>query len=317
MGTPFRIVACAPDSATGAVAMAAAWARIEALERVLSDYDPDSEVSRLARVPAGRATRVSEDLAVALALSESLWRRTDGAFDAALGAMTREWRRAMRRNTPVPDAERTQAMRRSGWRLVDRSRDGRSVTFLEDGMRLDFGAIGKGLAADEALATLARHGVRAALVDAGGDVSASGAPPDRPGWLVEMPSGFRVWLREGSVATSGSTRRNVEGPEGRQGHILDPATGLGIAGSRLVSVYAATGAEADALATAASVAGPEKGAELLRREALGGLLEYETGTAPRSGASRVVVGRWPPRAGADAKPSECGATPVPQVLREP
>lgn len=300
MGSPFRIVVCAPDSVTGRTALEAAWARIADLERTLSDYDPDSEVSWLAGLPAGRPAPLSDDLASAVASADSWWRRTGGAFDAGLGALTRLWRRAVRRNELPPESELAAARAASGWSLIDRSRDGRSLIRLHRGVRLDFGGIGKGIAADEALATLARSGLDRAIVDAGGDVTASGAPPDRPGWLIELPGGDFRYLAHGSVATSGATWRHVDTAESRYSHILDPETGRGLTGRRVVTVFAATGADADALATALSVVDPEQAVELAAREAWGARIE--------DGTALTVIGRLPDRAPRDARPSECRVT---------
>lgn len=300
MGSPFRMVICAPDSVTGRMALEAAWARIADLERTLSDYDPGSEVSRLAGAPEGRPATLSNDLASAVAQADAWWRRTGGAFDAGLGALTRLWRRSVRRNELPSESDLAEARAASGWNLIDRSRDGRSITRLARGVRLDFGGIGKGIAADEALSVLARHGLNRAIVDAGGDVTASGAPPDRPGWLIELPGGDFRYLAHGSVATSGATWRHVDAAEIRYSHILDPATGRGVTGRRLVTVFAATGADADALATALSVLDADRAVDLAVREAWGTRIEDTS--------ALTVIGRLPDRAPRDAKPSECRVT---------
>ena len=137
-------------------------------------------------------------------------------------------------------------------------------------MRLDVGAIGKGFAADEALAVLTRSGISHALIDAGGDIVASHPPPGTPGWRVEIPKvddgtvgSETVWLSNGAVATSGDTYRYVEVDGVRYSHIIDPATGLGLTERRIATVFAPTAARADALASAIGVLGPIKGIELV------------------------------------------------------
>jgi thiamine biosynthesis lipoprotein len=137
-------------------------------------------------------------------------------------------------------------------------------------MLLDLGAIGKGFAADEALAVLARSGISRALIDAGGDIVASAPPPGTPGWRVEIPTvddgtvgSETVWLSDCAVATSGDKYRYVEVGGVRYSHIIDPATGLGLTERRITIVFAPTAAGADALASAVNVLGPMKGIELV------------------------------------------------------
>lgn len=138
-------------------------------------------------------------------------------------------------------------------------------------MRLDVGAIGKGFAADEALAMLTRLGILRALIDAGGDIVASAPPPGTPGWIVEISTvdegrvaSETVWLSDGAVATSGDTYRYVEVDGVRYSHIIDPATGLGLTKRRITMVFAPTASGADALASAVNVLGPTKGIELVK-----------------------------------------------------
>lgn len=301
MGTLFRIVACAPDSGSGAEAADAAFARIRELEAALGDYDPDGEVSRIARAyEPGVPVEVSADLARGLELAGEWWERTGGHFDASLGAMTRLWRRSMRRGSLPDSASLAAARAASGWRHV--RVDGRTVTFLVAGVRLDFGGIGKGMAADEALRVLRSHGITRAVVDAGGDVVAGEAPPDAPGWIVALPEesgGGRVYLENGALATSGDRYRHVEVDGVRYSHILDPETGTGRVGGRTVSVLARDGAAADALATAVLLAGPLKAGEFVP-----GVARAVLATGPDGGTRRF--GRLPEAVPDRAPASDCG-----------
>lgn len=294
MGTSFRIVACADDSAQGRVALEAAFERIAALDRVLSDYDPESEVSRIAGQEVGQPVTVSGDLAAVLAVSASWWVRTGGIFDPALGALTRLWRRAVRRNEVPSSRDIDSALAQSGFRLLDRSRNGRSVTRLAHGVRLDFGGIGKGYAADEALRVLGSKGIGAAIVDAGGDVTAGDPPDGADGWRVDGPQGRSWWVKGGSIATSGATWHHVETDSVRYSHIIDPRTGLGVTGHRMVTVHARRGADADALASAMSVLSVPEAIALARAENVGMILDEPD--------RHIVVGQWPPIAPADARP---------------
>lgn len=247
MGSRFSIVIeTSSDTAVEAqAAMEAAFQRIEALEVVFSDQNPDSEVSRLVANQGGRA---SADMLKLLEISQEIHRHTEGAFDVTVGNLTRLWRRAMRRGSLPTTADINKASQASGWSLV--RIDGNEIT-LEGGVRLDFGAVAKGFAADEAVLVLREAGFPVALVDAGGDVSMGDAPPE--GWKLEFPDGSTRTFREGAVATSGDHYRHVDVGGERYSHVLDPATGIGMTDRRTTTVIAPNGTWADALASAFSV----------------------------------------------------------------
>src|SRR5206468_6588558 len=97
MGVPFRIVLYAPDQATAETAARAAFDRIGQLNDILSDYDTDSELSRLSRTAgSGQAVKISDDLRFVLERAQKLAQRTQGAFDVTVGPVVSLWRKARR-----------------------------------------------------------------------------------------------------------------------------------------------------------------------------------------------------------------------------
>jgi FAD:protein FMN transferase len=273
MAVPIRIVLYAPDSAAATRAADAALDRIRALGAIMSDYDDRSELRRLCDTAGeGKAVRVSDDLWKVLEHAQTLSARSGGAFDVTVGPVVRLWRRA-RRQKELPAADTLQAaLALVDYRLVRLDPRRQSVELLKAGMRLDLGGIAKGYALDEALATLGRHGVTRAMVEAGGDLRLGDPPPGKPGWrigLTPLDSATRVtrWLvlsRVG-VATSGDTVQFVEIGGRRYSHIVDPHTGVGLTDHNRVTVVAPDGLTADGLSTALSVLGPEKGMELIEK----------------------------------------------------
>lgn len=284
MGTLFRIVLYAPDEAAGKKAALAAFARVAELNRIMSDYDPTSELMRLCKQAGGEPVRVSKELFDVLERAEEIARATDGAFDISIGPVVRLWRKA-RRTRQLPDAERLkEALARVDFSKIRLDRDRRTVRLLLMGMLLDLGGIAKGYAADAMLVVLAAHGIDRALVAAGGDVTVAEAPPGRKGWTVGIaplkdPSGpptHLLTLRRAGVSTSGDAEQYVEIDGKRYSHVADPRTGLGLNGRRSVSVIAPRGMDADALATAACVLGPEKGLAFLEsRPGIEGIYVWE------------------------------------------
>jgi thiamine biosynthesis lipoprotein len=271
MGVLFTLVLYAPDRDTANSGFDAAYARIRQLNGVLSDYDSRSEARRLcAAAPHSQGVQVSDDLWRMLSHAQRLSRRTDGAFDVTVGPLTKLWRRAHRRREYPPADRLAQARRAVGYRYVELDEQQRTVRLTRPDMRLDFGGLAKGFAADEALKVLRERGLDRALVNASGDIAAGQPPPGKSGWKIGVaplepggaPSRFLV-LFDAAIATSGDAFQFVEIDGTRYSHIVDPRTGEGLRSRSSVSVIARDGTTADGLASAVSVLGPEKGMRLI------------------------------------------------------
>lgn len=272
MGVPFRVTLYAADAASAKAAADAAFARIAQLNATLSDYDPDSELSRLSRTSGqGRAVPVSRDLWRVLERAQSLAVRTDGAFDVTCGPLVNAWRRARRKRELPSDVLLAEMRARVGYGKMRLDPAAQSVELLVPEMRLDCGAIAKGYAVDKALAVLKSRGIDSALVAGSGDIAASDAPPGQAGWRIEVaaldapgaPPPQVVLLKDRAIATSGDAFQYVEIAGVRYSHIVDPRTGLGLTDHSLVTVLAPDCLTADSLATAVSVLGPERGMKLI------------------------------------------------------
>ena len=134
-------------------------------------------------------------------------------------------------------------------------------------MRLDLGGIAKGYAADAALSVLAQSGIRSALVAVSGDLAFGDPPPGENGWKIGAGDSTRVVeLRNAAVSTSGSEEQHLDIGGKRYSHIIDPSTDTGLTLPITVTIVAARGMDADSLATAVSVLGPERGMALVRRK---------------------------------------------------
>jgi thiamine biosynthesis lipoprotein len=271
MGTRFQITLYAPDEAAAAGAAKAAFARVAALDGIMSDYRPTSELMQLCQKAGGPPVPVSEELFFVLAKSQEVSRRSDGAFDVTVGPVVRLWRKA-RKSHELPDPrELARARALVGYDKVKLDPKARTVQLLQPGMQLDLGGIAKGYAADEALAVLQKHGITRALVAAGGDIAASGPPPDAAGWTVgiaplENPAGkpaYELLMHDAAVSTSGDAAQHLEIGGKRYSHIVDPRTGIGLIGRRSVTVVARRGIAADSLTKVVSVLGPERGLPII------------------------------------------------------
>ena len=264
MGVPFRIVLFATNQTHAEKAADAAFARIAELNAIMSDYETDSELSKLSRSSeeGSPEVRMSEDLWRVLEPAQELAKETEGAFDITIGPCVALWRKA-RREQEFPDAARLEnARRKVGYENLFLDKRNRSARLLRFGMRLDLGAIAKGYAADEALETLQNLGINRALVAASGDLALGDPPPGEKGWRVEIvgydapngPPSAIVPLANCGVATSGDLFQRVEINGVRYSHIVNPFTCVGMTNHALATVIAKNCMTADSLATVMTIA---------------------------------------------------------------
>ncbi|WP_084523747.1 FAD:protein FMN transferase [Adhaeribacter aquaticus] len=276
MGTLFRIVLYATDSVKAQRAAEAGFKRVAQLNKILSDYNPESEVNKLCRTAgSGKWVPVSQDLWFILNKSAVISRKTQGAFDITVGPYVQLWRRTRRTGIlPSPEDALAQAKNLVGPEKIKLDKNNKSVLLTTSGMQLDLGAIGKGYAVDEAMKTLKAYGIKSALVDGGGNIAVSKAPPQSKGWLVsfllpqptDSANQVPLFLEDKGLATSGDLYQYIHIDGTRYSHILNPTTGLGLTDQSLVTVITRNGIEADWLSTAVSVLGPEKGIRLANQE---------------------------------------------------
>lgn len=279
MGTEWKMVVYAADEEKAGAATEAAFKRVAELDAVMSDYNPKSELMKLCAAndaAPGKPTPVSDDLLNVLTLAQGVSEQTAGAFDCTVGPVVKLWRTA-RKTKQLPTADDLKAARELvGYKLLTLDAKAKTATLAKAGMRLDLGGIGKGFAADEAMAVLKRKGVTSALIAASGDVTVSAAPPDKDSWVVDIAplttDGPRRTLKlaNASVSTSGDLFQHVEIDGVRYSHVLDPKTGVGLTGRRSATVIAPHGWQADALT---------KGASLLPAEQLVKLIDGVDGAA--------------------------------------
>ena len=271
MGTLFSITLYAADSASASIAAEAAFRRVAELDRMMTDYDPGSELMRLCLRPVGEPTRVSSELFDILRESERVSRETKGAFDVTVGPYVRAWR-AARKTGRLPTPEEIAEMRKAvGYEKLRLDSRTRSVTLLAPNMKLDLGGIAKGYAADQALAVMRRMGIRRALVAASGDIAIGDAPPGKPGWKVGIASmddasdGLTrtVLLHNAGISTSGDSEQHIEINGIRYSHVVDPVTGLGLTNRIQATIIGPNATITDGLDTPLGIMGVERGLALV------------------------------------------------------
>lgn len=262
MGSPFHLVFYATDSAGAAALAKQAFALVDSLNAVFSDYLATSELNRLNETAgSGHAVPLSESLFTILVLSQKAARESEQAYDITIGPLSRLWRSA-RKSKRFPAAEEVlRAKKLVGIRnmVLDTAR--KEARLLKAGMQLDLGGVAKGHVAQQVVDFLKEEGITSALADAGGDLACTNPPPGKNGWTVginvpESETGLlpeTIAISNCAVATSGDVYQYMEHNGKRYSHIIDPRTGYGVQFQRNVTVVAPDGATADWLATACSI----------------------------------------------------------------
>ncbi len=269
MGTVFGITLYAESATKAKTASDAAFARVEALNKICSDYLPDSELIRLCQ--AGEA-KVSDDLFEVVQRSQDIAEMCDGAFDISVGHLTNLWRRSKRKGTLPTEEQLSHAKALTDWRAIVLNTATKQIRLTRPKMQLDLGGIAKGFAADAALRVIEGQGIHRAVVAASGDMAFGDPPPGEPGWEVSLrtfdaPEAtdklFKLKLTRCGVSTSGDLHQSIEINGQRYSHIVDAKTGLGLTRRIACSVIAPDATTSDALATTLCVLGVEAGTELL------------------------------------------------------
>jgi len=251
-----------------------AIAAMKTVDRLLSVYDAQSELSAVNRLAYGSEVAVSSGMLAVLGEARRFWEITGGAFDVTVEPLMELYgfRDEADRHRYPSDREITDRLAGVGMGHVILDRDRSTVRFDHERTRLDFGGIGVGFALDRAAHILRSGGVRAALINHSGDLYAIGAPPGAEAWEIGITDPRNtagiittVGIRDQALSTSGNYEEFIEADGRRVGHLLDPANGRTASSMLSGTAIAATAIEADALSTGCFILGIERTGLLLRR----------------------------------------------------
>lgn len=264
MGTRLRGQIAAPTSSAGIAAMERTFLKVRQVEELLSSWMPDSAIAHVNTSATGEPVRVAPELLRILAEVEPWVGATGGAFDPAVGPLVDAWDLRGEGRKPA-HAELNAAVRESGWTGFTLNVAEGTVVRSRRAW-IDSGGFGKGVAMRAAEQVLRRSGVRAGLLDFGGQILALGAPAESSAWPVMVAHPERrteaaatLRLRDRSVATTAQSERFVEVGGKRFGHVLDPRSGHPVPAWGSVTVVSHDALLADVLSTALFVMGPEAG----------------------------------------------------------
>lgn len=271
MGTLVTITAVAADKEVGNRAMQAAFDEIKRLERLLSTWRPDSELSRVNAEAGHQSVTVSQETLELVVRALEITRLTHGGFNIALGPAIEAWSVTERQHIP-DDAELRQLKLLVDWTAIQVDSIKRTIYLPRRGMRIDIGGIGKGYAADRAAEVMKRAGAAGGVVALSGDIKTFGVLPDQNGFPVGIQHPRQenallavIDLKDEAISTAGDYERFFEWDGARYHHILDPQTLQPARGCQSVTIVAKEGVFADGLDTGIFVLGPEEGMALVER----------------------------------------------------
>jgi thiamine biosynthesis lipoprotein len=271
MGTLVSITAVADTNEQAQASVEQAFREIKRLEQLLSTWLPESELSRVNRSAGLQPVAVSPETMELVSRSVEIARLTAGGFNIAVGPAVELWSVTQRQT--IPTAAQLEAIKPLvDWTLIRIDQEAGTIFLPRTGMRIDVGGIGKGYAADRAVAAMRLAGANAGVVALSGDIKTFGRLPDG----AKFPVGIQHPRREGAVlavidledeamSTAGDYERFFEREGIRYHHILDPVSLQPARDCQSVTIIAKDGVWADGLDTGIFVLGPAEGMKLVER----------------------------------------------------
>lgn len=272
MGSPFNITVVAANEEIAYINIQEAIAEITRIEKMISSWDKGSETYQI-NINAGiKPVKVSPELYKLIERCNQISEFTNGAFDISFASMDMIWKfDGSMTEMPSKDDIKKSVARVGFQKIILNSVD--QTVFLKDkGMKISFGAIGKGYAAEKAKEFLVSRQVVGGIIDAAGDLTTWGTDVSGEKWIIGVVNPLNKnkivsWLPviESSVATSGNYEKYVSFKGKQYSHIIDPRTGYPSSGIRQVSIFAKSAEFCDALATAVFIMGKDDGLALINQ----------------------------------------------------
>lgn len=272
MGSRFDITVVAKDSLQGNNYIDFAVNEISRIEKLISSWDITSQTSEINKNAGIKPVIVNDELFELIKRSLKISKLTNGAFDISYASMDKIWHfdGSM---TEIPSKEEIKkSVSKVGYQNIILNDDTHAVFLKLKGMKIGFGGIGKGYAADKAKVLLIEKGVKAGIINASGDLNTWGTQPNGKDWTVAIVNPLNKekifsWMpiKNSSVVTSGNYEKYVKFNNRLYTHIIDPRTGYPATGILSVSIFTKTAELADALATSIFVMGKETGLDFINQ----------------------------------------------------
>lgn len=271
MGSRFELTAVAESDKSAWEAINKGIKEIQRIESLISSWSDYSQTSQINTMAGLKPVKVDRELFDLIYRCNKISSLTNGAFDISFASMDKIWEFNGSMSETPDSSTITLAASKINWRDIIMDSEASSVFLKNKGMKIGFGAIGKGYAANRAKAIMKdMEGIRGGLVNASGDLTAWGVQPNYENWKINITNPLDksvalAWLNiaNGAVVTSGDYEKFVILNGKRYAHIIDPRTGYPTTGIKSVTIVCPDAELADALATSVFVLGRDEGLKLI------------------------------------------------------
>lgn len=272
MGSRFEISVVAENEVQSSNYIQIAIDEIVRIEKLISEWDPNSQVSEINRQAGAKAVKVDKELFELIKRSIQISKLTQGAFDISFASMDKIWKYDGSMKLMPTSDEIKKSVEKIGFQNIILDEVNSTVFLKNEGMKIGFGAIGKGYAADKTKKLMMDLNVKAGIINASGDLNSWGKQPNGESWKVGITNPLNKekvfsWLPidDSAVVTSGNYEKFVEFDGVRYTHIINPKTGYPVTGLNSVTIFSQSAELADALATAVFVMGLETGLDFINQ----------------------------------------------------
>lgn len=273
MGNRFEISVVADEEARAEACIDAAIAEISRIEALLTTFRDDSQTNQINAQAGIAPVKVDKEVYDLIKRSLRISDLTQGAFDLTYGSIDKRFWNFDTQMTALPDPSvAQQSIRLINYKNVILDAENETVFLKEQGMRIGFGGIGKGYAADKAKAVLQNLGVKSGIVNASGDLITWGTQPNGENWTIGIANPdaknkafSHINISNMAIATSGNYEKYAVINRKKYSHTIDPKTGFPVSGIKSVSLLSPIAELADALATPVMVMGIKVGLNLINQ----------------------------------------------------
>ncbi|WP_407486519.1 FAD:protein FMN transferase [Elizabethkingia anophelis] len=272
MGSRFQITLVDKDSISAEQNIDKAVAEITRIENLISEWRPETQISQVNQNAGIKPIKVDREVFDLTKKGLYFSKLTDGAFDISIVAMDKIWKFDDSMDELPSEQAIKESVRNVGYQNIILDNTNCTIFLRNPGMKIGFGSIGKGYAADKTRDLMKSMGVKAGIIDASGDISTWGTQPDGKLWAIGINNPFNdhkmaavLYFKENSVTTSGSYEKYAEIHGKRYSHIMNPKTGYPSTGLTSVTITGPNATMANGFSTSVMVLGEKEGLKLLKQ----------------------------------------------------
>ncbi|OPB93918.1 thiamine biosynthesis protein ApbE [Elizabethkingia occulta] len=272
MGSRFQITLVDKDSISAERNIDKAVAEITRIENLISEWRPETQISQVNQNAGIKPIKVDKEVFDLTKKGIYFSKLTDGAFDISIVAMDKIWKFDDSMDELPSEQAIKESVRHVGYQNIILDSTNSTIFLKNPGMKIGFGSIGKGYAADKTRDLMKSMGVKAGIIDASGDISTWGTQPDGKPWAIGINNPFNdhkmaavLYFKENAVTTSGSYEKYAEIHGKRYSHIMNPKTGYPSTGLTSVTITGPNATMANGFSTSIMVLGEKEGLKLLKQ----------------------------------------------------